>query len=111
MRVVDLLVGLVMTIGVVTMGYFGYMLYDTGAFSTRYAPGYSERGFRGVRRGMSTNEVIRLLGKPLQERCYNTYSCWEYSEHTKKTFFPQYRLRMLCITNGAVSEMYRCSID
>jgi len=52
MRVVDLLVRLVMTIGVVTMGYFGYMLYDTGAFSTRYAPGYSERGFRGVRRGM-----------------------------------------------------------
>ena len=34
MRVVDLLVGLVMTIGVVTMGYFGYMLYDTGSVWT-----------------------------------------------------------------------------
>ena len=44
----------------------GYCILFPG-IGTRFAPGYSERGFNAVRPGMSEQEVIALIGKPLSE--------------------------------------------
>ncbi len=41
-------------------------VFGTRDDATIYAPGFSESKFRQVRKGMSKEEVLRLLGKPLQ---------------------------------------------
>jgi hypothetical protein len=35
---------------------------------TTYAPGYSEKAFKQVRKGMTQAEVLKLVGEPLQKR-------------------------------------------
>jgi len=43
------------------------LLYAAAYPRTKYAPGYSEAAFRGIRAGMTTNEVRNILGEPLYE--------------------------------------------
>jgi outer membrane protein assembly factor BamE (lipoprotein component of BamABCDE complex) len=46
---------------------------------TKFANEFSERQFSNVRIGMSEEEVISLIGKPLGKNCFN-YGCnWVYS--------------------------------
>jgi outer membrane protein assembly factor BamE (lipoprotein component of BamABCDE complex) len=45
---------------------------------TVYAPGYSDKAFRRVKRGMSEQEVLNILGSPLGESW-----CYEKTEHER----------------------------
>lgn len=54
-------------------GYF--LLYP--AIDTRFAAGYSEANFRKVQPGMSKDEVLALLGPPLNDV---SHQGWSYSE-------------------------------
>jgi hypothetical protein len=43
------------------------------SIDTRYAAGYSERGFERVQVGMSEDEVVALIGRPLE-----THAFWKH---------------------------------
>jgi hypothetical protein len=69
---------------------------------TRYASGYSDRAFRAVRVGMSTQEVLGLLGEPL-ERSRSERSgldTWRYSVSPSDA---SYRVRVIQFLNGLAS--------
>ena len=57
------------------------LLFGLAYPRTKYAPGFSEAKFRQIRIGMSTGEVVRILGGPL----YISYGgqnteYWPYSD-------------------------------
>lgn len=66
---------------------YGYSLSDsyltlltTGQNATRYGPGYSDRQLAGVRIGMSREEVLTILGEPLERYSYmESNQCWRFS--------------------------------
>ena len=46
---------------------------------TKFAGGFSEKKFAKIKNGMTEDEVMSLLGKPLQRNCHE-YGCnWIYS--------------------------------
>jgi outer membrane protein assembly factor BamE (lipoprotein component of BamABCDE complex) len=54
---------------------------------TRYAPGFTERAFASIPVGASAEEVLRLLGPPLQSKeISNGTTVWYYSEGLSKNF-------------------------
>lgn len=72
------------------------------AEDTRYASGYSERAFRAVRSGMSPQEVVELLGEPI-DRSRSVQSgldVWRYSLSPSDT---SYRIRVIQFRDGLVS--------
>jgi hypothetical protein len=69
-------------------------LVDTG----RYAPGYSHARFRNVKIGMAQEEVMDLLGEPLERYWVSTgHTGWVYADDSPDTrvyvfacvYFPQ----------------------
>jgi hypothetical protein len=56
------------------------------SFDTEYAPGYSESAFRTVNIGTTEEEVLRLLGEPLQVRETAPYIWWLYSDQAQPNF-------------------------
>ena len=65
-----------------------YALHDT----TVYALGYSEQKFQSIHAGMSEEDVIRLIGKPLEDNSEPGYVNWYYGPPTLRV-----------ATNGAIS--------
>jgi outer membrane protein assembly factor BamE (lipoprotein component of BamABCDE complex) len=63
------------------------VLGDTGT----YAAGYSDRGFRAVRLGMTQAEVLSLLGEPLTKRLLTDsragFEFWNYTTSPTNTNF------------------------
>jgi outer membrane protein assembly factor BamE (lipoprotein component of BamABCDE complex) len=54
---------------------------------TRYASGFSERAFASLPDGTSSEEVLRLLGPPLQRKeISNGTTVWYYSQGLSKNF-------------------------
>jgi hypothetical protein len=92
-------------VGIVSIACGVGMLFLFGTFSTRYAPGYSESGFRRIRSGMGSNDVLRLVGKPLNFTDAGYYGeYWWYTAPDGKRF-KHWKLRMLRITNGVVADI------
>jgi hypothetical protein len=82
------------------------MVLASGTFSTRYAPGYSESGFRRIRIGMETNEVLKVAGKPLLGPGAvkpGQSSYWLYT--TCNDNFWTYKRRWLRVIDGTVVEI------
>lgn len=88
-----ILVSTLLLIGIgILVGPEGYY-FPYPSIDTRYAPGYSERNFRKVVRGMTKEEVLELLGPPLgncmlqpqfminvrSPSMANKYALWEYT--------------------------------
>ena|SRR5688572_18982462 len=99
---------LMILVGIVSIAFGVLMLFVSRMQSTVYAPGYSERGFKRIRVGMGTNEVLRVAGRPLHND-YNTPDqswYWRYTECDEG--FSMYKMRMLRVTNGVVAEVFRC---
>ncbi len=61
-----------------SLGFVWMALSDT----TVYAPGYSEQVFWTLRPGMSEGDVIRLMGKPLDDGSNEGYVNWYYGPPT-----------------------------
>lgn len=100
--------GLMIAGGIVGIIFGFLMLLGTGAFSTRYAPGYSEGAFKRIRVGMGTNEVLQVAGKPLRQGYNSPDRSWYWRYTDCDDSFSAYKMRMLRITNGAVAEIFRC---
>lgn len=69
---------------------------------TCYAHGYSESGFREIKKGMIANEVVRLIGAPLSigKYCGIDYkSAWVYSKPCRNS---HYRVRVVIFMHGTV---------
>ncbi len=55
--------------------YASYFFED----DTVWAEGYSEEGFRKIARGMTDEDVVRLVGRPLFEWRDSWKGFWDYS--------------------------------
>jgi hypothetical protein len=72
---------------------------------TWYPPGYSEKNFSKIKLGMSTNEVLTLIGSP--SYCPDG-AYWQYS-HPGGSVLPTYHwnARSLIVSNGVVAEIIK----
>ncbi len=71
--------------------------------STQFAAGYSDEGFLSVEIGMMENDVIRILGEPLNK--YSRDSGLVSYEYSNSPRFTHYHLRQIHFTDGNVSEI------
>ena len=56
------------------------LLYAAAYPRTKYAPRYSQTGFRSIKEGMTTNEVRKIIGDPLFVHGGQLSEvAWEYS--------------------------------
>ncbi len=70
---------------------------------TEYAPGYSHAAFRKVRVGMSSGEVIALLGPPLETRQLDgSRETWRWSRSRADR---SYRVRAVIFHNATIVEV------
>jgi hypothetical protein len=107
--ILDHMKGLMIAGGILCIIFGFLMLLGTGAFSTRYAPGYSEGAFKRIHVGMGTNEVLQVAGKPLHQGYNSPDRSWYWRYTDCDDSFSTYKMRMLRITNnGVVAEIFRC---
>jgi hypothetical protein len=81
--------------------------------TTEYASGYSDSAFRHVASGMTSQQVVKLLGPPLDQFDVSsrpddlTITTWRYSRSTNDSHFT---MRLVQFQDGAVmrkvSEYY-----
>ena len=113
----SLLVGVLFIIGAVVIIIHLYWLDGiVGAFcetmfgETIYSDEYREFKFRRIRKGMSEEQVIKLVGKPLFTGIYNPHT-WFYSygkifdKETHETN-NDYTERIITFKDGIVIEIY-----
>ena len=99
-----LLVGLVPLHFWLLDGLDGFLFSLVSEDSTVYASGYSDRSFRRVHVGMTSNEVVALLGSPLETGALSDEGCvtWLYSNKKRDT---SYHVRTIVFQDGVVSEI------
>lgn len=87
---------------------FGVLAAEVHTDTTTYAPGYTHPAFRKVRTGLSQDEVVALLGQPLEigsnarsvwgDDQPGTFTVWRYSKSNGN-----YRTRVVLFAeNGRV---------
>lgn len=96
---------------------YGYGLDDglncaltTGFHKTHFAAGYSDRTFSSIRPGMTTNEVLRILGEPLDRKTWSQWpeGYWNYSQAAPSSPSDHYHVRNVRFAqDGLVSEVYK----
>jgi hypothetical protein len=80
--------------------FFGLALRE----DTQYVPGYSDKAFRAVRPGMSSQQVLELLGQPLQRVPLGVLSeTWRYSRSPSEG---HYRLRAVQLRHDRVVAVF-----
>ncbi len=73
---------------------------------TKFADKFSENRFEKIRIGMSEEEIVILIGKPLHKYCYN-YGCdWIYSWKIKGDS-DHFDLRSVFFDSSGVVEKVR----
>ena len=90
-------------------GYRGWFLSQLAQKEdTVYAPQYSNAGFRKIAVGMTDEDVIRLVGKPLETYSVSLggkqYIGWRFSRSANGA---SYRIRALLFREGRVSKIFR----
>lgn len=89
-------------------GYGGWAVSHLAQIDyTEYSAGYSDRGFRQVRVGMTEQQVRELIGEPL-----DTYSVrhslddvgWRYARSPRSH---SYHVRVVLFKTGRVSRIFR----
>jgi|KBSSwiStaDraftv2_1062776.scaffolds.fasta_scaffold436325_2 outer membrane protein assembly factor BamE (lipoprotein component of BamABCDE complex) len=83
-------------------------LLTTGQHATRFATGYTDRAFSGIRQGMTTNEVLRILGEPLNRATWSSWpeGEWQYSQPASSS--GHYHLRTVRFSgDGRVSAAHK----
>lgn len=102
--ILALLVGLVPLHFWLLDGLDGFFFSLVSEDSTVYASGYSGWSFRHVHIGMTSNEVVSLLGSPLETGALPDEGCvtWLYSNKKRDT---SYHVRTIVLKGGVVSEI------
>ena len=93
----------------------GYGLCDTvacvvttGQHATRYATGYSDGAISRVRAGMTGDEVLRILGEPLERVTWSSWPEGEWKYSQPATSSGHYHLRTVRFSqDGKVSDVYK----
>lgn len=91
-------------------GYGGWVLsFLADKEDTVYASGYSDEGFRRIRPGMSEQEVVDLLGAPLEKYSFEDDHGvqrvgWRYS---KSAHGQSFRIRAVVFDEGRVKSVFR----
>lgn len=82
-------------------------VWFSGGADTIYASGYSETGFRSIRRGMTSNDVYRLMSDPL--RVVHTHRngqpeiAWIYADSSPTNRSGNFLIRVVVLdTEGVV---------
>jgi steroid 5-alpha reductase family enzyme len=67
--------------------------------ATEWAPNYSEDVFKKIHSGLSQEEVLKLLGKPLEEEKYIDREIWRY---TRAPIDSNYWFRIIVFDNKRI---------
>ena len=103
---VGLGLGLVLLLLAAVAGFMGW--FPAFVFvSTKYAPGYSEAGFNGIKMGDRAEIVTQVLGQPIWAQTNDSRGMmwWRYSQ-PKWTLW--YQDRMVIFSNDLV--IYKLSV-
>lgn len=79
-------------------GIVGSLLSLGRTHDTAYSPGYSDRAFRGLKRGDDKKEVLNLLGSPLTET-------WKYDQNSRVFFEKNIVYRSFCYEDNLGERM------
>ena len=85
-----------------------YCVFTTGFHTTHFAGGYNDRAFSKIRSGMTTNDVLRLLGEPLDRQTWSQWpeGEWDYSRPASSS--GHFHVRAVRFApNGLVSEAHK----
>ena len=90
-------------------GYGGWFLsLFAQKEDTVYAPRYTDSSFRKIKIGMTEQDVMELVGKPLEayavERRGRQCVGWRFSRSEKGT---SYKVRSILFSDGRVFEVFR----
>jgi len=87
-------------------GWFASTVLDFGKDEdTEYAPGYSDQAFRTIKVGMTTQEVLAILGPPLEAASLGgTRETWRWSRSPGDK---SYRVRAIVFEAGKVMKIKR----
>jgi hypothetical protein len=83
-------------------------LVTTGQHATKYATGYTDRAFAQIHAGMTRDEVLRVLGEPLERATWSSWpeGDWKYSQPA--TSSGHFHLRSVRFApDGMVSDAIR----
>jgi hypothetical protein len=90
------------------------LLYD-GAWSllpedTEYAPAFSEKGFRALRAPLRADEVVQVIGEPLEKiRDGTGREFWTYSRSPSDTHYR--RRRVVLLGETAIECIHEFYVD
>lgn len=74
--------------------------------STVYSEGYSEDHFRRIRVGMTANEVLSLMGEPIQvvpPNQWQSYETWKYTD--QRDYTANFNRRWVFMDRGKVVQV------
>jgi len=104
-----ILAGISIVCGVIVGGRFAAeQLISLRPISTREAPGFTETKFASIKPGMSSKEVVDLLGKPLREDVKVAgYEMWYTGSKEPINGWGKWEARYVIISNGFVVEVHK----
>ena len=83
-------------------------LVTTGQHATKYATGYTDRAFAQIHGGMTQDEVLRVLGEPLERATWSSWPEGEWKYSQPATSSGPFHLRSVRFApDGKVSEAFR----
>ena len=80
-------------------GILGVILPIFFPDTTNYASGFQEQAFDGICIGADKDEVLKVLGNPLQQDVWDGLERWRF---TKSEADSHYRMRQITFDNGIV---------
>jgi len=84
-------------------GIDGWFFSSGFTEDTEYAPGYSDKAFRKLRIGMSTGDVVALLGPPLEKGQFTaSKETWRWSRSPGDR---SYRIRVVIVEADRVVQI------
>lgn len=89
-------------------GITGLMLSKIFRENTEYSPNYSDQAFRKVKKGFSKDEVLNIIGEPLEKNIFDLKEYWYYARSPSDT---HYKVRILAFNldgkiQRKISEFY-----
>ena len=80
-------------------GILGVILPVLFSDTTNYAPGFQEQAFDEICIGDDKDEVLKVLGNPLQQDVRDGLERWRFTESRADS---HYRMRQITFENGIV---------
>ena len=80
-------------------GILGVILPVLFPDTTNYAPGFQEKAFDDICIGDDKDEVLKVLGNPLQQDVWEGLERWRFTESRADS---HYRMRQITFENGIV---------